>query len=553
MKVEKKIFVKKNDSFKEIKKEISNTSAGRIILNIPKKSKICEKVENFEEIKSEAIEKNKELLIESTDNEVIELARTADIKILNPTQGINERTMFDILPKTRKEEIMRTQKILDEKIITIKRVTQKNLKEAEKEEPIHIIDERERRIEEIYEKEEPETKQKKIKKFNIRKGSNILWKKRIIFGPIAIIIVCAGLYSWFILPKATIVLATKKNPVEFTEIIEVSSKATNLKTSDNKIIIPGELFTSNKNMEMIFSANGKENFQQKATGTLTIYNAYSASPQVLVATTRFESPDGKIFRIDKKITIPGAKTTNGKIVPSQIDAVVSADASGDAYNINPTSGWKIPGFKGTPRYEGFYAENKQAMSGGFSGQRAVVSNEEKITNTNTIDSNLQDALKAEIAILMSDQFKLFKEASSFQITRREERSLQNDQNKFEIYVEGEMKQLVFKEDALKNALIAKIVGSDNTNIKADQFEFSYGKPEVNLSEGKMTFEVKGTAVLMSDIKEENVIQQIKGKTESDLHSIIASLPGIENANISLFPFWVHNVPNLENRIFISIK
>ena len=63
---------------------------------------------------------------------------------------------------------------------------------------------------------------------------------------------------------------------------------------------------------------------QKAQGTLTIYNAYSSAPQTLVATTRFVTPDGKIFRLTNEVTVPGAKITNGQIVPSSINAPIAA-------------------------------------------------------------------------------------------------------------------------------------------------------------------------------------------------------------------------------------
>ena len=62
----------------------------------------------------------------------------------------------------------------------------------------------------------------------------------------------------------------------------------------------------------------EKELNEKARGSLTVYNEYSSSPQTLVATTRFESPEGKIFRIEKNIVVPGAKIEEGKIIASTI-------------------------------------------------------------------------------------------------------------------------------------------------------------------------------------------------------------------------------------------
>ncbi len=89
---------------------------------------------------------------------------------------------------------------------------------------------------------------------------------------------------------------------------------------------------------------------KKASGTITVYNNYSADPQDLVATTRFQTADGLIYRIDKPITVPGTTVVNGKTIPGSIDAVVTADVSGDKYNIS-NADFTVPGFKGGPKYD----------------------------------------------------------------------------------------------------------------------------------------------------------------------------------------------------------
>lgn len=116
---------------------------------------------------------------------------------------------------------------------------------------------------------------------------------------------------------------------------------------------------------------------QKAQGELTVYNNYSEAPQILIKNTRFQTEDGKIFRIGDSITVPG-KTGN---TPGSIKVKVSADTYGKEYNIAPTN-FKIPGFKGTARYDAFYAKSDTSMTGGASGIVQIVS-EADILNANS--------------------------------------------------------------------------------------------------------------------------------------------------------------------------
>jgi len=106
---------------------------------------------------------------------------------------------------------------------------------------------------------------------------------------------------------------------------------------------------------------GTENLKwlaSRAYGTMTIFNDTDI-PQRFIRNTRFESPNGKIFRIPQSVTIP-AKTGN---VPGSITSTVFADTTGPEYNIPPTN-FTVPGFKGTDRYNLFYGRSYQPMSGG---------------------------------------------------------------------------------------------------------------------------------------------------------------------------------------------
>src|SRR3989344_1790759 len=113
---------------------------------------------------------------------------------------------------------------------------------------------------------------------------------------------------------------------------------------------------------------GTELVSRQASGVITVSNSYSTASQRLIANTRFEAPDGKIYRIRDSVTVPGM--SGGKA--GTATATVYADSPGPSYNRPLATTFTIPGFKGDPRYSKFSAESQGALSGGFIGDEPAV-------------------------------------------------------------------------------------------------------------------------------------------------------------------------------------
>jgi len=326
-------------------------------------------------------------------------------------------------------------------------------------------------------------------------------------------------------------------------------------STPGKTRVPGEFFDAKKNTFAELSSDEKKYTEEKARGFLTVYNSWSSAPQALVETTRFESPGGIIFRLDKAVTVPGAKTENGKLAPSQIDVAVTADKAGPSSNLSPQKNWTVPGFKDTSRFNGFSAENKNAMSGGFAGDAPVVSNDSKQASLKQAEEMLKGLLSGEMSVLMSDDLKIIKGTDSFQITKNELQPSKSNPGGFGIFVEGEMKRMVFKESTLENAIFEKYGAPYFDEGYDSPFSFSllYGTSTVDFENKKITVPVSGLIEYAIRLDKDILIENLKGKSESELRQIIFSLQGVENATISLWPFWVKTVPSSSSKIKIEIK
>lgn len=546
MKKEKKIFFEADDGLDIVLKKLELSSAEKVILNIPKNSVIGKEVENFHVLKQKAVISKKEITVESVDDHILECASIAQITAVNPVFRSTERAVSDIImrPKSGKK--------IDEKI-------DKNKKDTEIEEDEEVIEEdysekvllainsgkREHRT--LYERF---AHKKEIKK---RRGK----AKKIISSTLAVVILAGIVFAaLYLLPEARVSITLKRTTKQFNELIKITTEVSEWNLNSNgDITLPGQLLSSAKNAQIEVNAKGKTTVEEKARGILTIYNSYDKNPQTLVIKTRFESPDGKIFRITKEIKIPGMKSEGGKLVPSSIEAEVVADRAGDEYNIGPSIGWQIPGFKGTPRYNGFYAESKQKMTGGFKGERPSATEEDlKIAQDNLKDT-LEGALNAQMSILLSDEFKLIDGATFFALTRQELQSDEARPDKALLYGEADMKKLVFIEEMFSGALLEKFKTDlpEDIKVKVDDLDVSYGNPGVDFINGKMEIAAEGSITFVSNISQDEIIENIKGKSENQLKEYIFSLPEVEHAVVSLWPFWVKSVPKNIERIDVIVK
>ena len=105
----------------------------------------------------------------------------------------------------------------------------------------------------------------------------------------------------------------------------------------------------------------------------------SSDPQRLITRTRFQSPEGLIYRIAESAVVPGKTTKNGVDTPGSIEVTVFADEAGDKYNIKKTD-FTIPGFKSdASRFKNIYARSSTDMTGGFVGKMKTILPADKAT------------------------------------------------------------------------------------------------------------------------------------------------------------------------------
>ncbi|MDP3901398.1 MAG: hypothetical protein Q8Q37_00265 [bacterium] len=522
----KRITINKSDDPSSIVEKLIDAKDDEIVLTIPRFAKFTDSLSNFHLVKREADILKKKIIIESVDDRVIELAGISGLDSINPFFSKYRRQISDIVvPDTSSSQSRRDHS-----------------------RGAASADERDRPIKKRKTKSNFSISEMSIPGISFKTHRFIWW----VGGIILLAVILISIFKF--LPKADITIVTKHAEWSYKNSIVVDKNLALADISGNTIKLPGQLFIENKNLSLSFSASGKKDVEQKARGVILIYNAYSSDPQPLVINTRFETPDGKIYRLTKGITVAGAKIENGKIAPSSTEASVVADKAGPDYNIGPVERFTIPGFKGSPKFDAFYGQSIEPMKGGFVGELAYPTPGDIQKAKEVSAKQLEDSLKLTLAAQIPAEFKVLDGAIQFNLIKQDAGVEVNADGNFIVYSEGEVKTLAFKEQNLKDALFAKAIGIIKEDFINKENQLTYtGSAVPNNSVGQITFSIDFQGVFWPRIDIEKLKQDVAGKSESDLQTLVFALSNVESAKIALWPFWVSSVPINLNKIRVVIE
>ncbi|MFH1460834.1 MAG: hypothetical protein ABIF84_00190 [Patescibacteria group bacterium] len=378
------------------------------------------------------------------------------------------------------------------------------------------------------------------------------WSKLLVVF-VAAAIVITGIIAYLVLPTTEVIISPKKEKVGFDLEVVGSKGTTQVNQSLNEI--PLQEIEVRKTKSQTFKATGEKEISEKASGNITIYNEYSSSPQTLVATTRFESSDGKVFRIPNGITVPGAEIEEGKIIASTIKVKVVADQPGPDYNIGPSE-FTIPGFKGTAKFAAFYAKSDEAMSGGAIGKVKVVLDEDLEKAEESLTSSLKDEVGRTLDEQIPEDWQIVKNGRKEETVKISSNVDSGDQTEqFLSEIDYSIKALLFKEEDLKTLVDLNLkaqIPEDREPLKASQ-QIIYSDPIIDWSKKQVSFSLEVEEEVARKIDIESLKEELAGMNEVEVRKYLANQPEIERARVSFWPFWVKKIPSQTKKIQITIE
>jgi len=390
-----------------------------------------------------------------------------------------------------------------------------------------------------------------------KKGSPILKNISLAFSGnkvfvyvLSVIAVAIVLFAFVSLPKAKVEITPKIENISFDLSMELDKNVSETNVSQKKI--PAQLIQIEREAKNTFSSSGRKTKESRATGIITAYNNYNSSSQSLVATTRFISESGKLFRTTTTVNIPGATVSGDKIIPSTQDVEVVAAEPGEDYNIGPST-FSIPGFAGTPKYTGFYGKSNNAMSGGFRGEVKFITKDDIKSAEDSLQKQLV-GLKDEITSKIPQGLKLIDGASEIKFEEASAPKVGDEGEKFEITFKGIASALVFNEEEVKKLIEQTISGKIVADKKAlpKTQKITYAIKSINLKDGKASLSIKAEEGITGTVDMDSLKNELASKNISEVKNYLSSLTSIENARVTLWPFWIKKFPSSPDKIDIEI-
>ena len=388
-------------------------------------------------------------------------------------------------------------------------------------------------------KEEPEPYTNTYKKPN---------KKRFIFGGVIVVVVAVFLVAMMtVFASATVSITPKSQEVAVSMDLTATVEA----TPDS---VRYEIIKLSKSQTASVPATGEESVELEAHGKIVIYNNFSSEPQKLIVRTRFESPEGLIYRIPESVMVPGKSVKNGVETPGSVEVEVFADEAGEKYNIKKTD-FTIPGFKNdAPRYKNFYARSSTDMVGGFVGKMKTVSPSEKQAALQRIDMEAQALLEKDLKSKVPEGLALLPNSVIY-----ESRELLQTEESDSIILGKEITAyaIMLNSRDLSGKIIAKYIEtySDWQNIRAFIRDFSSLEVTKKLEKieagQKLDLQITGKAKFFAEIDTDLVSQKLAGVGRKEVVKLMDEFIGISNITVVIRPIWKQSFP--ENPLKINVK
>ncbi|MEN9342396.1 MAG: hypothetical protein RIQ54_652 [Candidatus Parcubacteria bacterium] len=568
----KKIIIEKDDSASDVVHKMLATPHTQLTLVVPRGARIKTAITNFYTIEKEATRAGRTIIVESVDDEVLAFSRAAGIESTHPLfQGNRQKnTTTDIVFSSHKSDRIGQEYVEEALREDVKHQQQEIHKSDKNKKTVEIFShqndaDEDQRIDAgivdlgedgADDGEDDASIQDKTSVHHRSRYRPKLPSKRVGMSIIGIMVV-AGIGIWItdsFFSYAQVTIELKK--VAWAGTVPITADMAAQSVDIEKRIIPAELFFQQKNVTQLFPATGIKTVAQKATGKVTIFNAYSSQPQSLVASTRFETADGKIFRLEKGVTVPGAGIENGKITPASIDADIIADKPGDAYNSTQDAKATIPGFKNSPKFDGFYGVIHETK-GGFEGKKPYPTDADIQQAKQKTSDLLKSSLRDWYSISRIKEFKILDGANDVKITKVLVNDQTDEQGNFSVFAEGALQVLAFREKDIQTIIAAQAattgqkLSTTDTTIQSGTIEYDKVTPDFNNK--KLSIDARSNIILTPAVDAVKVQNALKNQSVQQAQEIIGKLPDVANAQISLWPFWRTNAPSRDEAVRVTIK
>ncbi len=379
--------------------------------------------------------------------------------------------------------------------------------------------------------------------------------RKIITGLVAVSLILVLLLVFVILPKATVVVYPKTEPVTRDMEISVSVNAKNLDPA--KLVMPGTLVNETVAVSDKFQSQGKTQVGNKATGTVKIYN-FTKLPINLKALTTVLSVGGKTYNlVNDVLDLKPTQYLNARTKQVDVNSLgnsvdIIASSGGDDFNLPEGTRLEISNqvFGSRPLF--LYAKTDSEISGGTTRYLSVISQGDLDAAKTQLQNEALKQIQNELAInggVLAD--RAFVENSQ-QFTT--DNPVNTQTPNFLASMQAVITGVSFNRGNLTNLIFQRIgqtLDTDKTLQQSNPNQTVYKVKTLDVANGLAVLAVhfEGQAVFNVDLQ--NIAPELVGKSQTQVNEILRSKAAIDRVDITLAPSWQKYFPFFVNKIKVS--
>ncbi len=380
-----------------------------------------------------------------------------------------------------------------------------------------------------------------------RKPRGVPWR-----GGAVVVALCIAAGSAFVVPaawgNASLQVRPESREVSVSKGVSASQGVS--QRDQASLRIPALVLEKEEEGTRLFSSTGKAQKGEYAKGSIRVFNSASA-PQGLLATTRFISEDGKLFKSQSRITVPAAKQG----VPGFFDVAVTAAEPGEEYNIS-TSNFSLPGLAGSAAYTTVYGKSQQPMKGGTTKEIPVVTKEDIEKAKSQLLQSLQDSAEASLKNQLTPGYEISEqgfvaETLSTSSLVQEGAELSQFSSSARIRVRGFSFRSTDLQDILLGVLGTQV--KETEELKQETVQMRYEVGNIDRASQIMVLDGFIQGRVYAKLDTEMLQSKIAGKERRDAERSLSETEGVLNHKLSLWPFWMTSVPQEKGRIRVQVQ
>ncbi len=368
------------------------------------------------------------------------------------------------------------------------------------------------------------------------------------------LVVAAALLLSTRFARLTVIVEPRRERLEIKNLEFAAAASAGASPDENPPVVPAEALEFGHSVVREFDATGKKFVAERSRGRVQIHNAFSSAPQSLVSRTRFVTDQGAVYRLTQGVVIPGAEIREGKIIPRFVEAELAADEPGEQANVSGETRLRIVGFKGTSKYDGFFALAPSGFQGGVRAERAVASAADLARAEEQTTKQAFDELREKMASGIPPGLSVPDGLRQVEIVEVKAPPVNTAGEKFSVEARARGRALAFRQDDILTIIRTTLLGGEPVKtIVGGSADLDYFVQEFNVEKKRGRLSASGIIVTERAFSPEALAGVLGGKKEGSLIEALKERQEFSKFRLTFFPPWLFRAPADPTKIRVVVE